>query len=216
MTNQDPLNYYDKARSYVLATQYRREVEWCETRPPLETLDGYDFFCEYVWVVLSAGMQSQVAEKIFHRYLENIGNPEKAINHLKKRDAVESAILNYPIWLKTVKSLKTDAERVEYLDTLPFIGKITKFHLARNIGIECVKPDIWLVRVAKHFGYPTPLDLCEYIKKSIGENLGVIDVVIWRYCNLTRDYGAGRGRGADKPSKKTTQTEVSSFATALI
>jgi hypothetical protein len=39
-------------------------------------------------------------------------------------------------------------ERLEYLGSLPWIGAITKYHAARNFGVDCVKPDIHLTRLA--------------------------------------------------------------------
>ena len=86
---------------------------------------------------------------------------------------------------------ETDLE-ICYLDTLPMIGPVTRYHLARNIGIDCVKPDRHLIRLASEAGYEMKDPqkgveaMCRDIQKDIGdaEKLGTIDVVLWRACNL--------------------------------
>jgi len=44
------------------------------------------------------------------------------------------------------------AEGVWFLQQLPFIGPVTAFHLAKNLGIEAVKPDRHLCRLSKLLG----------------------------------------------------------------
>jgi len=63
-------------------------------------------------------------------------------------------------------------------------GPITKYHLARNLGVDCVKPDRHLARLAERFGYGTPDAMCRAIQDELGGRLGTIDAVLWRYCNL--------------------------------
>jgi len=146
-----------------------------------------DFFRQFIFVVLSAGMRNQAVESWFKR-IWNDGNvnPEEAKNHTLKYNAIVEGLNNHPKWFDNVKSLKTDREKIEYLGTLPFIGKITKYHLGRNIGIDCAKPDRWLVRIAVKFDFETPRGMCEYISEELDLDLrlGVVDVVLWRYCNM--------------------------------
>jgi hypothetical protein len=74
----------------------------------------------------------------------------------------------------------------DLLKKLPYIGRITCFHLARNIGLlENVKPDLHLVRLAKHWGYKDCLVMCQDVQKNHEETnrerlpLGIIDLAIW-------------------------------------
>jgi endonuclease III len=128
-------------------------------------------------------MKEQVARKIFDRFFEKMDLDQ--IKHGGKRNAINEAIYQYEDWFD---QLKRSEDKIEYLDSLPWIGPITKYHLARNIGIDTVKPDRHLVRLAKRYGYNSPLELCKEIQKTIPESLGVIDLILWRYCNLnTKD-----------------------------
>lgn len=70
----------------------------------------------------------------------------------------------------------------ELLSKLPYIGKVTCFHLARNIGLlDYVKPDLHLVRLAKVWGFEDCVTMCKAIQRNISEELplGLIDLVLW-------------------------------------
>lgn len=173
------LDYYNNARSFILDSEYKSEMQWCENRPPFNETNKETFFLEYIYVVLNAGMREQVARKIYERFLKELDF--NVIGHLGKRKAIMEASINYEEWFEQLQ--KSD-DKIEYLKTLPWIGDITKYHLARNIGIDAVKPDRHLVRLSEQFNYDTPMDMCLKIQETTGEKLGVIDVVLWRYCNL--------------------------------
>jgi len=176
------LEYYNNAKNHILTHGYKDEVEWCEKREPFELCTPETLYFEYVYVVLNAGMKEQIARKIYERFCKDLDF--NMIGHLGKREATRTGSGNYKMWFNSLQMLKTDMERIEYLKTFPWIGDITKFHLARNIGIDCVKPDRHLVRLAEQFGFKTPFDMCVEIQRYTNEKLGVIDVVLWRYCNL--------------------------------
>jgi hypothetical protein len=107
----------------------------------------------------------------------------EVIHNAHKRAAISEALLNYQEWLTKIK---LSSDPISFIDTLPMMGPVTRYHLARNIGIDCVKPDRHLMRLAARWGYPNPLEMCKDIQNEIGgsEKLGTIDVVLWRWCNL--------------------------------
>ena len=67
------------------------------------------------------------------------------------------------------------------LEELGGIGEITKFHLAKNIGlIDKAKPDIWLKHAAKLCD--TEVDeLVKFLSKEYLLSQHVVDVILWRY-----------------------------------
>ena len=72
------------------------------------------------------------------------------------------------------------------LDDLGGIGPITKFHLAKNIGlIDVPKPDIWLCRAAVLCGgsvdYTTVSRLVGLVARRLRETKCTIDAAIWLY-----------------------------------
>lgn len=182
------LEYYTWAKNHISAHGFSDEAALVDSRK-FEECDAEEFFCQYVYVVLNSGMNNQWAEKKYNLFF-NRNLDLAVIGHQGKRKAIEDAITYYPAWFKKLKEIEDatprcrDKKRIEYLDTLPFIGTITKHHLARNLGIDTVKPDRHLVRLANHFGFKKPIQMCLEIQKATNERLGTIDVILWRAANL--------------------------------
>ena len=162
---------------------YASEIDYIDSLKPIEEQDAHMFFLEYVWVVLNAGMKEQVARNIYNRYCENFNI--NFVRHPTKKKAIEYMFHNYT---STFEELLNTDDKINHLETLLWIGPITKYHLARNIGIDTVKPDRHLVRLAEMFGFESPLKMCEHVNMDNETKLGTIDVVLWRYCNLYPDY----------------------------
>jgi len=160
---------------------YTRSLDFSKLTPKV-------FLMEYAYVVISSGMKNQIANKIFDRFALSPGPPGVfsvnvlAVGHKGKQEALKKAVAEYETWYK---QLLEAPDKLAFLETLPWIGSITKYHLARNIGLDFVKPDRHLVRLAAFLGYDTPLDMCKDISTETGERIGVVDVILWRYCNLT-------------------------------
>jgi hypothetical protein len=75
------------------------------------------------------------------------------------------------------------------LRKLPFIGPVTSYHLAKNLGIDVVKRDRHLVRLAVHLGFSSAEEMCGAFGDQVGEPISVVDIVLWRYCVLTGETG---------------------------
>jgi len=175
------IDFYKEAKSRIIDKGYSWEIEMVESRS-LETTTQEDFMMQYAWVVLSAGMKNQVIEKIFQDW--SATHDPECIGHLGKQKALSELLSNYEKWFSEFKTKKTLEEQLDYLESKPFIGKITKYHLARNLGIDVAKPDRHLQRLAEKFGYKDVQILCENISNIVGDRIGVVDVVLWRAMNL--------------------------------
>ena len=77
--------------------------------------------------------------------------------------------------------LKRADDVVEFCGTLPWLGVITKFHLAKNIGVDVAKPDVHLTRLAEAEG-TTAQELCDRLAKETGYRAATIDLITWRAC----------------------------------
>ena len=177
---------YETAKKEILTSKYAYEVDICEKRI-FSNQTAKDFFIEYVFVVCNSGMRNQVAEKIFKRYMEQ---GIVAIKHPLKKKAILEAEQNYEEWFKILKIRKQQHNELDFLESLPHIGKITKYHLARNLGLDVAKPDRHMQRLAELFSYVDPTHMCIDIYAFTGGEyrVGTIDVILWRYCNLNPDY----------------------------
>ncbi|MDR1696806.1 MAG: hypothetical protein LBR41_01125 [Rickettsiales bacterium] len=67
-------------------------------------------------------------------------------------------------------------KKLAYLATLPHIGKITANHLARNLGENVFKRDVWIDRLLKKHGP----DFLENLSRETNLPIGYIDVVLWK------------------------------------
>ncbi len=164
--------------------EYKDEINYFRellNNPPEVTYEL--FFCEYTYVVFNSGWKQQIAQKFHDKFMQS-RDPSIMAKHPLKYPALIKANENSKVWFEEYKKSK---DKIEYLRTLPMMGgEALGYHLARNFGHDCVKPDRWLKRLAKRFGFKTPLEMCKRVQNDINgsEKLGVIDVVFWRGANL--------------------------------
>jgi len=160
---------------------FEEEIKWAVSLKPCE--NAYLFAREATWVIISSGMKNQVARKIEERIYHAISQGQtisSAFGHKGKVRAIEYIRENKE---RLFGEYQEADDKIEYLKSLPWIGDITKYHLAKNLGLEVVKPDRHLVRIAKTFG-KVPLKLCKDLAEKSGDSLAVVDTVIWRAANL--------------------------------
>jgi len=179
---------YFRIKKEVIEQGYSNEIEWCTNIPDLKEWDKIDFFKEYVWVVLSSGMNNKVTEQIFKNFLNDkiIFNFE-AINHPNKNKAIKKVYNRLDFYFNHLLQSK---DKLKFLKNLPHIGDITKYHLARNLGLNYAKPDRHLVRIANLFKYNNNQvqTFCTVISQLTNEKIGVVDLVFWRFANLNKNY----------------------------
>ena len=168
-------------RQKIVNAGYGEEIAWQESVAEPETAD--EFMWQYIWVVISSGMKNQIARIIEQRIVKAY-NDNKPINtafrHKGKVKAIEFMVANHD---KLFEDYLEADSRLEFLKSLPYIGDITKYHLAKNLGEDVVKPDRHLVRIAKQYEV-TPLQLCQNLVKETGYKLATVDLIIWRAANL--------------------------------
>jgi len=175
---------YISLKQFIVDAGYASEIDWSED---IEKCDhALDFFQEAAWVICNSGMKNQVARRIHVRIINAISrkNPISSVfNHKGKVGAIEHLWKNREKLFKKFLACKSDDEILDFLETLPWIGSITKYHLAKNLGMDACKPDRHLVRIAKQFN-TTPAELCRKISDAIGDRVATVDYVIWRAANL--------------------------------
>ena len=190
------LEHFEAAKRNVIKAGYQWEIDLVENRT-FDKIVAKQFFWEYCFVVLNWGVRNQVAQKDFDKFA--IAEDVSVITCRfkdKKRAAITIAKENYRRWYVELKCSK---KPVTYLQTLPCIGKVISLRLARNLGFDCVKPDIWMNRLAANYGFfngynndvPDPEYMCSDIQRQLPMvngcheyRIGTIDLILWRDCNL--------------------------------
>lgn len=167
-----------------------------------------EFAFECFYVVCVAGFKQDYAKIMTNKIIDFVKTKEnfseedllQIYKNKMKVKAIKNIWDNKNEYQKKFYSLNTTEEKVDFLGGLPHIGNITKYHLARNLGLDFVKYDIWIQRLGVAL-YGTAdfvekvnnsklIDKIKYfcdlmfkdIKKETGEKVGFIDVVLWRAC----------------------------------
>lgn len=177
---------YLRLKNSLIESGYEEEIEFIRDLLENPHTDAETFLCEYIFVVVNSGMKNQIAVKIYDRIIKQMNAHRPIIEvfkHEGKVKAIENMIENYEELHGTFLMLNNSVNKLDFLKSLPWIGDITKYHLARNLGIDVTKPDRHLVRIAQQYG-TTPQILCETLSKRTGDKVGVVDVVLWRAANL--------------------------------
>lgn len=177
-----------------LGDQALEDIEWAECCAPPATPE--DFANEVGFVICNSGMKNTIARAIWQKVVaaRQQGQPASSVfGHAGKSAAIDFA------WRERHRlhaEYLAAADKLAFLAGLPWIGEITKFHLARNFGADCCKPDVHLERLAKCHS-TTPHALCADLSASTGFRIGTVDVVLWRACaNGVLDSRTGAIRGA--------------------
>jgi hypothetical protein len=191
-----PKLYFEKALAF--AREYYSEQMDQIGSVKHESVNPEHFFCEYVWVVHATGFSAKAVGKFMPRLMEAYGPYQELANRAIDRaiDRVK-VVCNNPQKIKAVhttsqlldKNIKlhgwdefrnTKLATPEQLQKLSYIGPVTCYHLARNIGLlNCVKPDLHLIRLADHWGFPDCTSMCKEMGKDSGLPLGIVDLVVW-------------------------------------
>lgn len=157
-----------------------------------------EFAGEAIWVICSSGMKHDVARIIQERVngaLET-GRPVfEVFKHAHKAKAIETIHRDRE---RLYQEFLASEDKLAYCETLPHIGGITKYHLAKNCGIDTAKPDVHLQRLADHEG-TTAHELCERLAEATGWRTATVDLILWRACaSGVYDSFTGRFRGEDE------------------
>lgn len=206
LTELELADKYLWAKQFVIASGYEREVGWQES-VLYEPLTEKRFMSEAAWVILNSGMRETVVRRLFPTIAAAFGGfatAESAMraratgrmtslsifNHAGKIDAIVAVIehLN-ETGLEEVEN-RISVEGLCYLRELPYIGPITSFHLAKNLGMDIAKPDRHLTKIATATGYCNANTLCEALSIILSEPVAVADIVLWRFATLFPNYAS--------------------------
>ncbi|MBZ9998552.1 MULTISPECIES: hypothetical protein [unclassified Mesorhizobium] len=155
-----------------------------ETKSP--PIDAADFVLRVSYVILNSGMRWTVAQDIWSRLkpaLIETGEVGDTFGHPGKKKSINQVVSNRSEFFEEFQSAWENGPGavIEFCETLPHIGGITKYHLAKNLGVDVAKPDVWLERVAAKSG-ETVHELCGRLSKQSGDSVSTVDYVIWKAC----------------------------------
>ena len=180
------------------------EIREMLAHPRKLSSDAFADACAYV--ILAGGFSQKTAKKIHKVICEMLcagADADCLFNIFHNKNKVNAI---YKIWqnrdeyAREYYAQKNLDDKLKYIQSLPHIGKITANHLARNLGENIVKYDIWIQRLGVLYaGKPAFFacvdngklnpeikkycdDMFEHLVRETGLPLGYIDVVLWKSC----------------------------------
>jgi hypothetical protein len=198
------IDFYFLAKSVVIGEGFQHEIDWQDGLRFLDLQEDV-FLREAAWVVLSSGMRESVIRgkfpaisRAFHEWTSasqiSANGPtcrKKAFRIFRHAGKIDSIVeIAKSIDRTGFDSFKQriGSEGVPFLKSLPFIGPATCYHLAKNIGLDVVKPDRHLLRISTLVGYSDPTEFCKEISSAVGDRMCVVDLIVWRYATLNPGY----------------------------
>lgn len=198
------VDQYLTAKDAIIEKGFAAEVDWQAT-VCFESITESDFLREASWVILSAGMSEAVVRRRFPAVSAAFHNWRGAATITRRKTKCRNAALSAFAHTGKISAIIALATKVSsdgfdeikrnislhgvgYLREFAYIGPITCYHLAKNIGLDVVKPDRHLVRLAFATQFESPVDLCRMISEATGDRLSVVDLVLWRFATVQPDY----------------------------
>lgn len=163
--------------------------------------DEFAAMCAYV--ILAGGFSQKTAKRIHADIMEYIYKNGadfdvliQMFHNKNKINAICKIWNNRAALCDGFYKCMADSEKLNYLAQLPHIGKITANHLARNLGVDTVKYDVWIRRLgARYAGIRCMDELTPEIKNACDDMFahmvavtglprGYIDVVLWKSAQI--------------------------------
>ena len=167
-------------------------------------LSPNEFASAVSYVILAGGFSQKTAKKIHQVIMQKM--PEnpciddllKIFNNKNKINAIYKIWNNKEDFCNGFYMCENLDTKLNYLQKLPHIGKITANHLARNLGENVVKYDIWIQRLGVLYSGNSRIaqkidngkldsdikkycdDMFEHLEQETNLPRGYIDVVLWK------------------------------------
>ena len=195
------IGVYVIAREAIRQSRFDAEINW-QASLNCGAFSESQLIRECAWVILCSGFRESVVRRHFPFITTCFCDWESceaicreaalcrvtALTVFANERKIE-AILNAAAYISRVGFLDFKKHVLDdplpALALLPFIGKVTAKHLAKNLGFDIAKPDRHLARLACFTGHAHVQDLCTQISNVTGDPVRVVDLVLWRFLEQT-------------------------------
>jgi len=167
-------SFFASASEYVSECGYQDERKWYSNLR-FETVTERQLLCESAWVILCSGFRENTVRRCFG-YIswcfldwisstEIVGSADRCIGlatlrfrHEGKLRAIVSVAQKVSeVGLENIKT-RVSQNPIDTLQEFPYVGRVTAFHLAKNLGLPFAKPDRHMEALRKKtFGDAAPV-----------------------------------------------------------
>jgi uncharacterized protein YeeX (DUF496 family) len=210
---------------FDLENRLRSDKEWASRSDEIkaqllqrEPVYADEFARRVIYVILASGFKQKTAKTIHNKIMNYLtGQTAKSgeqmfadliniFRHKNKTNAIIKIWQNRQKYRDEYYRITVLDEKLRYLQSLPHIGQITRNHLARNLGEDVPKYDIWVQRLgvvskeqtAPGKGqilkdkinnaslHPDVKQACDemfdLLVRETGLPVGYIDLILWKAC----------------------------------
>ncbi|KKN15941.1 hypothetical protein LCGC14_0981040, partial [marine sediment metagenome] len=204
------LELFREAETFV-RENFPEDLEWSDEilHTDLKDITKEWFYAEYIHVVYCSGfsvrtvrMKQDAIREAYYDYdpVKVAANPEEARRKAMKKTAIRNkqkimsiikaaGIINDLEWPEFLYKAKNN---FDLFKTLPYIADKLKYHLARNVGFNVIKPDVHIERLANHYGLD-PFEMCDMLSEKTGLPRHTVDSIIWRAAQQKVLYNQDKG-----------------------
>jgi hypothetical protein len=180
---------------------YGEMIDWAERIQPPASAE--EFAGEAIYVICNSGMAVTVGTYLAECCLVALATGQSAttvFGHPGKAPAIDW------IWQRRhtlFEEYRRAIAKLDFLEGLPWIGPVTRHHLAKNLGADEAKPDVHMERLARR-DRTTTRALCQRLARQTGYRVATIDSILWRACAdgllKSRVYEAEGWKAAFQPN----------------
>jgi hypothetical protein len=158
---------------------YEDDSVWAEELVPPKNADKFARSATYV--IVNSGMKYAVAREIFERCVDSLhrrGSVRRVFGHPGKSRAIDV------IWKKRhqlFEEYMAAEDKLGFCGSLPWVGPVTQYHLAKDFGVDVAKPDVHLARLARR-DRTTVHRMCARLARQSGYRIATVDTILWRAC----------------------------------
>lgn len=195
---------YAFAKTIVMDEGFQNEILW-QSNLTYDDLEERSFLQEIAWVILTSGMKEAIIRNRFDAFSKcffNWTSAEKIILNRENCQSSALAVFNNKQKISAIINAadqvaktgfhelkrKIKSDPITTLQQFDYIGPVTVYHLAKNIGLPVAKPDRHLVRIAQMENYNDVQTFCGDISKLSGDPIPVVDIVFWRFATIDSNY----------------------------
>ena len=173
------LKRFRRIETILRGQGYANVIDWTESVQAPRSAE--EFAREAIYVICNSGMAVTIGAPIAARCIARLqegGSAAEVFGHPGKRVAIDS------IWRDRAEhfaDFQAASAKLEFLESMPWIGPVTRYHLAKNLGADEAKPDVHMERLARR-DKTTTRTLCRRLALQTGYRVATIDSILWRAC----------------------------------
>lgn len=178
-TIQNVKDAYPQIRQAIVQIPDAAElINWVEhLRRPAE---ANEFAFRIAFVIMVSGFRYCICKRISEFVKAALVSGQPVFNAFRHPGKAAAIQLIYNDRQRLFEEFGTvpDERIPNWCETLPWVGPVTKYQAARDLGMNVAKPDRHMLRLGASIGETVQV-ICEHVAESSGDRIATVDLVLW-------------------------------------